>query len=102
MSRRFVSPIYCLIGFALNPVNKVFRVAGNVVSDRSSFADEREYVRGKPVSYVGARRTVAAALKRASGVWCFVKGCVVWLVQEKCRGCCCVWKATLFADLNML
>ena len=46
LSRRFVSPIYRLIGFALNPVNKVLRVAGNVVSNRSSFANEREYIRG--------------------------------------------------------
>ena len=46
LSRRFVSPIYRLIGFALNPVNKVLRVAGNVVSNRSSFPNEREYIRG--------------------------------------------------------
>ena len=54
LSRRFVSAIYRLIGFALNAVNKVLRVAGNVVSNRSSFADDREYVRRKPVSYVCA------------------------------------------------
>ena len=49
LSRPFVSPIYCLTGLALNPVKKVFRVGDNVVSNRSSFADEKEYVRSKPV-----------------------------------------------------
>ena len=39
--------LYRLTGFALNPVNKVFRVADNVVSNKSSFADEKKYVRSK-------------------------------------------------------
>ena len=53
--------------FALNHVNKVFRVSGNVESKRSCFACGMECVRTKPVGYVGALRTMASALKRASG-----------------------------------
>ena len=36
-----------------------------------------KFVEGKPVGYVGARRTVAAALKRASG------GMLFW--EELCN-----------------
>ena len=66
-----------MAAFAQNHVNKVFRVAGNVVSNRSCFPCGVECVSSKPVRYAGARKTITAALKRASGgggVRCFVKG----------------------------
>ena len=37
------------------------------MSSRSCFACGVECVRSKPVEYVGARRTMTAALKRTSG-----------------------------------
>ena len=40
---------------------KVYRVAGNVLSNRSCFACRVECVRSKPVRCVGARRTMTAA-----------------------------------------
>ena len=56
------------------------------MSNRSCFACGVECVRSKSVGYIGARRTMTVALKRTSGAGggrcCFVKGCVVYLVQE--------------------
>ena len=45
-----------------------FRVAGNVVNNRSCFTCGMEYARNKLVGYLGTRRTMAAALYRPSVV----------------------------------
>ena len=47
--------------FALNHVNRVFRVTCNVVSNRSCFACRVECVRNKLLEYVGARTTMTRA-----------------------------------------
>ena len=57
--------ILFVTAFSLSHVNKVFRVAGNVVSTWFCFACGMECVRSKRIGYVVARRTAAAALKRA-------------------------------------
>ena len=49
-----------MTAFALNRVITVFRVAGNVVSNRFCFACGVECVRSKSVGYVGARSTILA------------------------------------------
>ena len=54
--------------FALNHVNKVFRVAGNVVSNGAGSACGVECVRSESVGCAGARRTITATLTRISGV----------------------------------
>ena len=59
------SYILFVTALPLNHENRVFRVAGNVVSNWSRFACGMECVRSKHVGYVGARRTMAAALKGA-------------------------------------
>ena len=56
------SYILLMTAFALNHLNKVFRVGGDVVSNRSCFACGMECVRRKTV---GARRTMATVLKIA-------------------------------------
>ena len=47
------------------------------MSNSSCFACRMKCVKGKPVGYAGARRTMAAALKRASG------GMLFW--EELCN-----------------
>ena len=59
-----------------------FKVAGDVLSNRSCFACGMESVRRKPLEYVGTRRKTSVALKRASrsgggGVCQFIMGCVI-------------------------
>ena len=55
------SCILLISAFALNHVNRVFRVACNVVSNRSCFACRVECVRNKFLEYVGARTTMTRA-----------------------------------------
>ena len=58
------SYVLFMTAFALNHVDRVFRVAGNVVSNRSCFTCRGECVRSKSVGYEGARRTMTPALKK--------------------------------------
>ena len=55
-----VSCILFVTAFALNHVNKVFRVAGNVVSNGSCLVFGVECLRSKFVRYVSARSTILA------------------------------------------
>ena len=94
--------------FALSHVNKVFRVAGNVVSNRPCFNCGMECVRCKPVGYV-ARDTclhveqwLPAALKRASGGMLSCEGLCNLARTGKLLRLLPRRKATVGADLNML
>ena len=86
-----------MTAFALNHVNTVFRAKGNVVSKRSCFVCRMECVRSRLVGYVEVhRRNNGCRFEKSLGeVCCFVKDCVIKLVQESCRGCCGVGRCRL-------
>ena len=98
------SYILFVTAFALNYGNTIFRVAGNVVSNRSCFACEMECVRRKPVGYVGTRRTMAAAFKSLGrgGGMLFREGLRSLARTRKLLRLLLRWKGTIGAHLNML
>ena len=101
------SYILSVTAFAMNHINKSFRVAGDVVSNRSQscFACGMECVRGKLVGYVVTLKRVAAALKSlGGGGWCmlFCEGLRSLARTRELLRLLLRRKATKGADLNML